>query len=122
MKTLGILILFGLAVAALVGAQQRPSSQELEEMMSRVEGAPLLIDVRTAAEFSAGAIPGAINIPYDVLADNLPTSDREAPIVVYCRSGRRSGIAKRTLESLGFTRVVDFGGINRWQGELVLPE
>ncbi len=123
MKISRILILIGLLVAVLAGAQQRLSSQELEKLLNREEEAPILIDVRTAAEYAAGAIPGALNIPYDVLADNLPTTDRDALIVVYCRSGRRSGIARKTLDSLGFKKnVLDFGGIDRWEGELEIPE
>jgi len=122
MKYLGILILIGLSVTALAGAEQSLSSAELEQLMSREQDAPILIDVRTPAEFAAGHIPGAVNIPYDLLAGSLPTEDREDTIVVYCRSGRRSAIAKNTLESLGFTRVLDFGGINRWEGSLVVPD
>lgn len=123
MKISRILILIGLLVAVLAGAQQRLSSQELEKLLNREEEAPILIDVRTAAEYAAGAIPGALNIPYDVLADNLPTTDRDALIVVYCRSGRRSGIARKTLDSLGFKKnVLDFGGIDRWEGELEIPQ
>jgi phage shock protein E len=122
MKRYGFLLIFGLAVAALAGARQSLSSAELAEMMGREQDAPILIDVRTPAEYAAGHIPGAVNIPYDLLAGTLPTEDREAPVVVYCRSGRRSAIAKKTLESLGFTRVEDFGGIDRWAGELVFPD
>ena len=75
------------------------------------EGA-LVIDVRTDQEFRDGHLPAAINIPYDVIAaraNELP-SDRTQPIVLYCRSGRRSGIAKQSLEALGFTRAINAGG------------
>lgn len=77
-----------------------------------------LIDVRTEAEYESGHIPTALNIPYDEIADRLPTGDRDALIVLYCRSGNRSGTAERTLRSLGFTNVVNFGGISRWRGGL----
>jgi phage shock protein E len=120
MKLTGILILIGLLVAVLAGAQQRLSSQELEKLLNLEEA--ILIDVRTADEFATGAIPGALNIPYDELAGNLPTTNRDEQIVVYCRSGRRSGIARKTLESLGFKNVLDFGGIDRWEGELEIPQ
>jgi phage shock protein E len=75
------------------------------------EGA-VVIDVRTDQEFRDGHLPAAINIPYDVIAarvSELP-SDRTQPIVLYCRSGRRSGIAKQSLEELGFTRAINAGG------------
>ena len=77
-----------------------------------------LVDVRTEAEYRAGAIPSALNIPFDVIADNLPTEDRSDRIIVYCRSGNRSGVAADTLEGLGFTNVLDFGAVGNWRGEL----
>jgi phage shock protein E len=75
------------------------------------QGAPV-IDVRTDEEFRQGHLPGAVNIPYDQIASRvgeLP-SDRSQPIVLYCRTGRRSGIAKTSLEGLGFTHTINAGG------------
>ena len=75
------------------------------------KGAPV-IDVRTAEEFRQGHLPGAINIPYDEIASRvgeLPP-DRSQPIVLYCRTGRRSGIARTSLEQLGFTHAINAGG------------
>ena len=63
--------------------------------------------MRTEGEYKAGAIPSAINIPFDVIADNLPTTDRSARIIVYCRSGNRSAVATDTLEDLGFSNVLE---------------
>jgi phage shock protein E len=95
------------------------SSEKLAEIIAAADPNTYLVDVRTEAEYNAGAIPTAINIPYDVIADNLPTEDRSARIIVYCRSGNRSGIAQDTLEGLGFTDVRNFGGVGNWKGELV---
>ncbi|TVR33817.1 MAG: rhodanese-like domain-containing protein [Spirochaetaceae bacterium] len=81
----------------------------------------LLVDVRTAAEFHAGHIPGAINIPYDQIAAGLADRPADRVLVLYCRTGRRSGIALNELRQLGYTQVVDFGGINRWNGNIVRP-
>lgn len=78
----------------------------------------ILVDVRTKAEFDSGHIPTAILIPYDTITRNLPTTDKDAVIIVYCRSGRRSGIAKNALEQLGYTKVTDFGGITNWKWDL----
>ncbi len=99
-------------------AARRLSSEDLAGLL----GQPnlFLIDVRTAEEYRAGAIPSALNIPYDVIQDNLPTQDREARIVVYCRSGSRSGKAKATLEALGFRNVNNFGPVTNWKGQLVV--
>lgn len=76
----------------------------------------VLLDVRTEEEFRTGHIQGAVLIPYTEIraraASELP--DKNALILVYCRSGRRSAIAARELVQLGYTRVYDFGGITDW--------
>jgi phage shock protein E len=94
------------------------SSEKLAEIIASADPNTYLVDVRTEAEYEAGAIPTAINIPFDVIADNLPTEDRSARIIVYCRSGNRSGIAADTLRELGFTNVTNFGAVSNWRGEL----
>ena len=70
------------------------------------------VDVRTAEEYNAGHIEGAALIPYEVIADNIGsiTTDKNADIRVYCRSGRRSGVAKDTLQAMGYTNVINEGG------------
>lgn len=71
------------------------------------------IDVRTAEEYTAGHVGQAVNIPYEEIAQRISevTTDKDAEIYVYCRSGRRSGIAKAALDEAGFTRVVNAGGL-----------
>ncbi|MBN1243636.1 MAG: rhodanese-like domain-containing protein [Spirochaetales bacterium] len=78
----------------------------------------LLLDVRTASEFAAGRIPGALLQPYDRIASEPPAFPKDGLVIVYCRSGNRSAQAKATLMSLGWSRVVDFGGLSRWAGPL----
>lgn len=70
------------------------------------------IDVRTTDEFNAGHIEGAAHIPYEEIAARIGeiTSDKEAKIHLYCRSGNRSGIAQQTLQAMGFTNTVNEGG------------
>ena len=74
---------------------------------------PIWIDVRTADEYNKGHVSEATNIPYDEIAEGISTltRDLDASIHVYCRSGRRSGVAKETLENLGYTQVVNVGGV-----------
>jgi rhodanese-related sulfurtransferase len=111
------------AVGTTAGAGTEPlSSERLAEIIAANDPNTYLVDVRTEEEYNSGAIPSAINIPFDVIAGNLPTEDRSARIIVYCRSGNRSGIATDTLEDLGFTNVLDFGGVNNWKGELEIGE
>ena len=77
------------------------------------------VDVRTDEEYSAGHVPGAVNIPYEEIAAriNEVTEDKDAPIYVYCRSGRRSGIARETLMAEGFTNVTNIGGLKDAQAK-----
>ena len=100
-------------------ASRTLSSEELAAIMAENDLNTYLVDVRTPGEFDSGAIPGAINIPHTEIGSAPPTDDRSARIIVYCRSGNRSGAAKSVLEQLGYTNVNDFGGIYRWTGDLV---
>lgn len=70
------------------------------------------IDVRTTEEFNAGHLEGAVHIPYEEIATRISevTTDKNAVIHLYCRSGNRSGIAQQTLQSVGFTNAVNEGG------------
>ena len=81
----------------------------------------IILDVRRPDEFAEGHIPNAINIPNEVIAataiPDLPNKDQL--ILVYCRSGRRSKEAAEKLAALGYTGIVEFGGILDWQGEIV---
>ena len=116
------LSLFGLASC---GGKTAPSyeqitAKEAKEIMD-TEADYFLIDARTEEEFSSGHIKGAILIPeYEIAAraeKELP--DKNALILVYCRSGRRSKIASEELVKLGYTNVKEFGGIIDWPYEIV---
>ena len=93
--------------------------QQAKEIMDSGE-AYILLDVREQNEFDEGHIPGAILIPYTEIdakaEEKLPQKD--ALILVYCRSGRRSKIAAESLANLGYTNVKEFGGINDWPYEV----
>lgn len=83
------------------------------------EGA-LLLDVRSDEEFSEGHIEGARHIPHTEVASRIEEirqwtdGKTDAPIVVYCRAGRRAGIAKEALVEAGFTQVTNLGGMSDW--------
>lgn len=75
----------------------------------------VIIDVRTPEEFAAGHIDGAINIPVDQIGTGIQTIKelkKSSPILVYCRSGRRSSVAQSTLEKQGYTRILNGGGMD----------
>ena len=81
----------------------------------------IILDVRTQEEFAAGHIPNAINIPNEAIgATEIPElPNKDQLILVYCRSGNRSKQASEKLVALGYTNIVEFGGINSWPGEVV---
>ena len=81
----------------------------------------IILDVRTPEEFKSKHIPNAINIPNETIGtSSIPElSDKEQLILVYCRSGNRSKQASEKLVDLGYTNIVEFGGINNWPGETV---
>lgn len=73
--------------------------------------APLILDVRSEAEFEQGHIQGAVNIPYDRLQENQQLNAyKEQQIIIYCRSGRRAEIASKLLQEKGFKRLLDLNG------------
>ena len=77
-----------------------------------IEQGALLIDVRTTEEFAQGHVDGALNIPYqetDKLMSAIGT-DKTRPVVVYCRSGNRSGKAKVVLKTKGYTNIFNATG------------
>ena len=81
----------------------------------------IILDVRRPDEFAAGHIPNAINVPNESIGtDEIPElPDKDQLIMVYCRSGRRSKEASEKLVKLGYTNIVEFGGILDWKGETV---
>jgi phage shock protein E len=72
------------------------------------EGA-FLVDVRTAGEYASGHVKGSVNIPLDSVTHQLAKFKNKKNIIVFCRSGNRSGQAKSILEQHGFTNVVNGG-------------
>lgn len=120
MKRILPLLLSVLLLAACTPAPtyRQVSVAEAADMME-AESGYILLDVRRPDEFAAGHIPGAINVPNETIGSSeiseLP--DKGQLILVYCRSGRRSKEAAAKLVALGYTNVVEFGGIIDWTGE-----
>ena len=95
------------------------SMDEAVEMMKKESGY-IILDVRRPDEYDEGHIPGAINVPNEAIgtAEIPELPDKAQLILVYCRSGRRSKEASEKLVKLGYTNVVEFGGILDWKGEI----
>lgn len=118
---LPVLILTGCtAPKASASSYRQVSMQEAIEIMAS-ENKYIILDVRTIAEYESGHIPGAICVPNETIASTefpeLP--DKNQLILVYCRSGNRSKQAAGRLAKIGYTNVVEFGGINSWPGEII---
>ena len=80
----------------------------------------IILDVRTQAEYNQGHIPNAICIPNETIDENVVNKlpDKNQMILVYCRSGNRSKQAAEKLKKLGYTNLIEFGGIRDWKGEI----
>ena len=99
---------------------QQITAEEAKKIMDSGEE-HIILDTREQDEFDEGHIKGSILIPYTEIENKaeemLP--DKDAQILVYCRSGRRSKIASEALSKLGYTNVKEFGGIIDWPYEVV---
>lgn len=94
-------------------AYHKISAKEAKEMMDTQD--VIIVDVRTQEEYDEGYIENAILIPNESI-ENAPSElpDKDAIILVYCRSGKRSKEAANKLVDLGYTNIYDFGGIIDW--------
>ena len=100
-------------------AYQKISAEEAYEMMASQE--VVVVDVRTREEYDGGHIENAVLVPNESIGSEMPEAlpDKEATLLVYCRSGRRSKDAAEKLLKLGYQSVYDFGGVIDWPYELV---
>ena len=100
-------------------AYHKISAEEAYEMMASQK--VMVVDVRTREEYDGGHIENAVLVPNESIGSELPEAlpDKEATLLVYCRSGRRSKDAAQKLLALGYQSVYDFGGVIDWPYELV---
>ncbi len=118
---LSVLFLAGCALPAGQEVSYRQINMDEAITMMEEESSYIILDVRTPEEFADKHIPGAINIPNETIStEEIPElPDKDQLILVYCRSGNRSKQASEKLVALGYTNIVEFGGINDWPGETV---
>ena len=116
-----LLLLAGCAAPAASEASYQQIS--MDEAIAIMEAASdyMILAVRTSEEFADKHIPDAINIPNETIGtEDIPElPNKDQLILVYCRSGNRSKQASEKLAALGYTNIVEFGGINDWPGETV---
>ena len=95
------------------------TSDEAKKMMETQKA--IVVDVRTLEEYNEGHIPNAISVPLETIENEAEAKlkNKDDLILVYCRSGRRSREAALKLIEKEYTNVIDFGGIQDWNGEIV---
>ena len=118
---MALLLLSGCAAQAQKEQSYRQINMDEAIVMMEAESDYIILDVRTPEEFSEKHIPGAINIANETIgSEEIPElPDKDQLILVYCRSGNRSKQASEKLVALGYTNIIEFGGINDWPGEVV---
>lgn len=87
----------------MIGSYDCPSLRKLLEQGGK------LVDVRSHFEYTQGALQGALNMPLEQFQYHADKIDKDKPVLLYCRSGQRSEMAKRYLQSLGFANVHNIG-------------
>jgi phage shock protein E len=105
------------------GRQNRPTGAEMyqstineADARELIELGAQLVDVRNPHEYRHSPVPGSVNIPLPVIQQALKQLDKEAPVLLYCNSGQRSGVAKRLLDASGFSMVHNLGSYTRLLG------
>lgn len=95
------------------------SMQEITKIMSENSNY-IILDVRTIEEYKEGHIPNAICIPNETIGEDTKNllKDKNQLILIYCRSGNRSKQAAEKLQKLGYTNLIEFGGIIDWEGQI----
>jgi len=98
------------------GGYQKIAPVVVKERLDKGEKL-IIVDVRTKEEYDSGHIANSLLIPYDEIEKKAPAllTDKNAAIIVYCRTGRRSEIAAKALIGMGYTNVADMGGISDWK-------
>ena len=118
---IALLLLSGCAAQVQKEQSYRQINMDEAIAMMEAENDYIILDVRTPEEFSEKHIPGAINVANETIgSEEIPElPDKDQLILVYCRSGNRSKQASEKLVALGYTNIIEFGGINDWPGEVV---
>ena len=115
---LSLLLLAGCGGNAADGSYQQITQEEAKEMMDSQE--VIILDVREQDEYDGGHIHGAVLLPVGTIDETTAAGvipDKDATVLVYCRSGNRSKTASSALADLGYTNIYEFGGINTWPYE-----
>jgi rhodanese-related sulfurtransferase len=86
------------------------SPQALLERQAKGDSSLFVLDVRSPEEFASGHVPGAVNVPYDQVASKLAEIPKDKDVVLYCKSGRRAGLAAEVLQANGYAKLEHLQG------------
>lgn len=129
-KVIIILIILSVIIGGVImlnkNTEKKTTNQiqyvSMEEITTIMQGNTnyIILDVRTIEEYNQGHIPNAICIPNETIDETVTTKlpNKDQLILIYCRSGNRSKQAALKLQQLGYTNLVEFGGIIDWEGEI----
>ena len=123
-KTLILILIFMMTIAICVG--KTPKTYKMVSMAEGIEIAKnnpdsIIVDVRRDDEYKAGHIPGAVLLTMETITEGTAAKvlpNKNQMILIYCRSGRRSKIAAQSLLELGYTNLIEFGGILDYKGKV----
>lgn len=119
MKLITLTLTAGLLFSSIANAEFAGEWNQQQVLEKHQKDNVMIVDVRSKEEFAAGHVPGAINIPHTEIAQNMDklADHKQSKIVLYCKSGRRAGIAENYLSSHGFTQLYHLkGDMNGWYG------
>lgn len=117
---LSMLGIMGLSLFSFSGCSKSISFKSIspKDALEIIKGdsKAILIDVRTPEEYKTVRIPGSILVPDYEITDKIEkvVPDKNSTVILYCRSGRRSAQAAKELAKMGYTKVLDMGGIMDW--------
>ncbi len=101
---------------AIIAGSCMSASNNNDRLIKKYLPEAVIVDVRTVGEYEARHIPGAINIPVDILADHVQQLGAvDEPIILYCRSGSRAHIADQILRDMGYTKVAVGGSLTKME-------
>ena len=103
------------AIVAVIFMMKKSGQISARDAVEKLKAGALVIDVRSAGEFSSGHLAKAMNIPLGEIDTALPqrVKDKSQALLLHCASGMRSGMAKRKLKAMGYTNVFNLGGYGR---------
>lgn len=128
-KTIILILMFMMILASCAGKNKKEDVSVNFKMVSMAEGIEIakknpdatIVDVRREDEYKAGHIPGAVLLTMETITEETATKvlpDKNQMILIYCRSGRRSKIAAQNLHDLGYSNLIEFGGILDYKGDV----